>query len=160
MAESEVLSLYSESKKKKKCEMIFGIISIDNLGYYRVFKNITLTFYDLYTYNADSKKYDFLFTFIKKDLQDIIDVEEPLYSYLSTSIDHRKQDANALKKTSVKGDIINIDISIAAIPDDKIPVKATALFSSEKLLKSTFTRFTIIIAIEINKIIFKNKFIT
>ena len=37
----------------------------------------------------------------KKDLQDIIDVEEPLYSYLSTSIDHRKKDANALKKTSI-----------------------------------------------------------
>jgi hypothetical protein len=110
MTESEALSLYSESKKKKKCEMIFGIITIDNLGYYRVFKNIKLTFYDLYTYNADSKKYDFLFTFIKKDLQDIVDVEEPLYSYLSTSIDCKKQNAKELKKTSVKGDIINIDI--------------------------------------------------
>ena len=110
LSTEEVLSHYSESKKKKKCEMIFGIISIDNLGYYRVFKNIKLTFYDLYTYNADSKKYDFLFTFIKKDLQDIIDVEEPLYSYLSTSIDYKGKDANALKKTSVKGDIINIDI--------------------------------------------------
>ena len=110
MTESELLSHYSESKKKKKCEMIFGIISIDNLGYYRTFKNITLTFYDLYTYNSDSKKYDFLFTFIKKDLQDIIDVEEPLYSYLSTSIDCKKQNAKELKKTSVKGDIINIDI--------------------------------------------------
>jgi len=56
-------------------------------------------------------------------------------------------------------DIINMDIRIAAIPDDRIPVKATALFSSEKLLKSTFIKLTIIIAIEINKIIFKNKFI-
>ena len=53
-----------------------------------------------------------------------------------------------------------MDIRIAAIPDDRIPVKATALFSSEKLLKSTFIKLTIIIAIEINKIIFKNKFIT
>lgn len=110
LSTEEVLSHYSESKKKKKCEMIFGIISIDNLGYYRVFKNITLTFYDLYTYNADSKKYDFLFTFIKKDLQDIIDVEEPLYSYLSTSIKCKERKENELKKTSVKGDIINIDI--------------------------------------------------
>ena len=126
LSTEEVLSHYSEpeSKKKKKCEMIFGIISIDNLGYYRVFKNIKLTFYDLYTYNADSKKYDRIFTFIKKDLQDIIDVEEPLYSYLSTSIDHeegrysylpksiddKEKDSKGLKKTSAKGDIINIDI--------------------------------------------------
>ncbi len=110
LSTEEVISYYSESKKKKKCEMNFGIISIDNLGYYRVFKNIKLTFYDLYTYNADSKKYDFLFTFIKKDLQDIVDVEEPLYSYLSTSIDWDKRDEKALKKTSVKSDIMNIDI--------------------------------------------------
>lgn len=101
---------FLESKKKKKCEMNFGIISIDNLGYYRVSKEIKLTFYDFYTYNADSKKHDFAFTFIKKDLRDIISVEEPLYSYSSSSIDAYKRDENALEKTSVKGDIINIDI--------------------------------------------------
>ena len=100
-------------KKNKLCEIIFGIIHIDNLGYYRVFKNIKLTFYELIGKGSKGDYTEWISIFLKKDLYDTIDIQEPLYSYKKTSIYPANwSQPPELKKPTNKSDAVLLDIGM------------------------------------------------